>query len=125
ETSALESRWKMDRVPFRPRGRQRERSVLGAAGWWRRSGKIDRLERRRRRFRLVAGFETDRARRPRSRSARAGEKGEGKEDSSAAGDRSPLFQEGHRRLPDRALFAFAIVRSRDAQDRAAHFRQTR
>src|ERR1043166_239613 len=99
----------MDRVLVWPRRRQRKRSALGPPDWRRRSGKADRYQRGRGRFCLVARFKTDRARRPRPRSARAGEKREGEKEGPAAGDQSPFLQEGRRRLSDRTLFAPAIA----------------
>ena len=123
--SALESGWKMDRVPFRPRRRKRSRSALDLVEQRRRSAKVHRPERQRRRLRLVARFKAHRARGARSRPARAGEERKREEDRSADRHRSFFLQARHRRLSDRSLFAFATARSRDSQDRHSHLGQTR
>ena len=116
----------MDRVPLRPRRRQRERSALDSL----RSAAAKRRNSPTRK--AASTISPGRRIRSGSRSsftipirASRRKKGEGEEDGPAARDRPPLFQEGHRRLSDRALFASAIARSRHAQNRAAHFRQTR
>src|SRR4051812_43751686 len=95
ETSALESGWKMDRFPLRPRGRERERPALVAPRRRRGGGEDARRKGWCGRFRRGAGVETDGARGERPRSARAGEKGKKKEDGPAVGHQPALLQEGY------------------------------
>src|SRR5437763_12179319 len=107
--SAVEPRWKMDRLSFRARGGEGNWSTLDSGEGRRGGAKVHRCKGRDRRFCLGAGRKAHCPGGERCGSARGGEESEGEEDSTATCDRPLPVQTGHRRLSDGPLFAPAIA----------------